>query len=68
MTEVAEVHSQFIDAMRSTALYLEGIADTVDGWAVQSRSGGWSTHQVAANEALANDCRRRASQLRHIGK
>lgn len=36
-------------------------ANTCDTWARESRAGGWSTHQVAANENLANDLRRTAS-------
>lgn len=46
------------------ALYLDQLADTMDNWAWHSKTGGWSTHQVADNEAKANDCRRRVSQLR----
>lgn len=63
MTKEAEQHSALVNAVRSAAVYLQGVADTADGWAEQSRSGGWSTHQVEANRALANDCRRRASEL-----
>ena len=47
-----------------TATFLEGLADTLDTWARQSRSGGWSTHQVEPNMTRANDCRRRAAEIR----
>lgn len=43
--------------------YLLSTADTLDQWAAQSEAGGWSTHQVDANRRLADDMRRKASQL-----
>lgn len=46
--------------------FLEVIADRLDKWASDSRSGGWSTHQVDANISTANDCRRQAAQLRAL--
>jgi hypothetical protein len=48
---------------RATAYFLNALADKLDGWASQSRNGGWSTHQVAANIDAANDCRRWAAGL-----
>ncbi|MEY9247584.1 hypothetical protein [Bradyrhizobium elkanii] len=44
--------------------FLENLADTLDGWAEQSVRGSWSTHQVAANRAEADRCRRKAAQLK----
>lgn len=43
--------------------YLLSTADTLDQWAAQSIAGGWSTHQVSENQRLADDMRRKASQL-----
>lgn len=40
------------------------MANTLDRWANESRSGGWSTHQVQPNMKAADDCRRRAAKLR----
>lgn len=39
-------------------------ADTCDRWAEESRSGGWSTHQVKANRELADTLRRKGAKLR----
>jgi hypothetical protein len=47
------------------AAYLSTMADQLDAWAEQSRTGGWSTHQVTANIDMANSCRRMAAKLRH---
>lgn len=47
------------------ANYLDQIANEQDEMARQSKSGGWSTHQVAKNMTIANECRRRASQARN---
>lgn len=44
--------------------FLDRLADRLDSWAAESRSGGWSTHQVAANLETANECRREAARLR----
>lgn len=44
-------------------IFLEKMANKLDGWAQQSQSGGWSTHQVGVNIEAANDCRRMASRL-----
>lgn len=48
----------------AAASHMERLADTLDAWAEQSRSCGWSTHQVSANLDEANALRRRASQAR----
>jgi hypothetical protein len=44
--------------------FLENLADTLEGWAKESLEGGWSTHQVQANRAEADRCRRKAAQLK----
>jgi hypothetical protein len=51
------------EAIADAAAYLSTVADQLDERAKQSRSGGWSTHQVDANISLANSCRRKAAQL-----
>lgn len=50
--------------LHAVALFLDALADRLDGWADESKRGGWSTHQVDANRSAANDCRRMASVLR----
>lgn len=49
---------------REFAVYLEDLADTHDKMAEESEYGGWSTHQVGQNRSIANDLRRKASELR----
>lgn len=44
--------------------YLSTLADQLDAWAEESKTGGWSTHQVQANINAANSCRRMAARLR----
>jgi 3-methyladenine DNA glycosylase AlkC len=44
--------------------FLENAANQLDGWAAESQSGGWSTHQVERNRRLADECRRMAAGLR----
>lgn len=51
-------------AVRDAAEYLMDLADILDSWAEHSLKGGWSTHQVSANEEWANNCRRKAGKLR----
>jgi hypothetical protein len=58
-----------MSTLEKTVNFLEGLANTLDGWAEASTAGGWSTHQVKANRDAANDCRRHAAQLRaEIGR
>lgn len=52
--------AQKLEAAKS---FLESLANRLDDWASESRSGGWSTHQVGANVSAANDCRRIAAML-----
>ena len=49
--------------LEDTYKFLLATADKLDQWAQEIRRGGWSTHQVEANERLANDCRRQAAIL-----
>lgn len=51
------------EALLFTKRSLLGLADRLDGWAAQSESSGWSTHQVEANREAANDCRRAAANI-----
>ena len=51
-------------AIGAAADHLNGLADMMDKWAEQSRSGGWSTHQVDANRKAADEARRCSAQLR----
>lgn len=53
-------------ALKSAAAFLEAMADTLDGWAKESRAGGWSTHQVQANLYQAARCRLMAAELRNL--
>lgn len=52
------------DKIANAAAYLSNIADQMDAWAKESKTGGWSTHQVHANINTASSCRRMAAQLR----
>lgn len=54
LANAAQAHAHFLDAM----------AFRLDGWAQESREGGWSTHQVTANRSAADDCRKLAGSLR----
>ncbi len=46
--------------------FLEALANQLDDWARESREGRWSTHQVADNIRVANDCRRKAAELKVV--
>lgn len=52
------------DRLLSMAEYLHELANQMDDWAEESRIGGWSTHQVAAQRELANQIRRREAEFR----
>lgn len=52
------------DAIADAAAYLSTLAEQLDKWAEESRTGGWSTHQVTGNTAMADSCRRMADKLR----
>lgn len=57
---------QLIDMVSQQALLLDLEANILDGWVSESLSGGWSTHQVKANEDMANRLRRSAAKLRAV--
>jgi hypothetical protein len=57
---------KYRNQLESDAHFLDGLANDLDSWAEQSRSGSWSTHQVQDNIARANDCRRRAAVIRKL--
>lgn len=47
----------------NTATFLNELANTMEMWAIHSRTGGWSTHQVEANRQQAQRCREEAVKL-----
>lgn len=51
------------DQSKAAVVFLRNLAETLDGWATESRSGGWSTHQVDANRRNAGYCRQHADAL-----
>ena len=55
-----------MNEIEKTILFLLELADKLDGWAESSLHGGWSTHQVEANRQVANECRRRAAELKRV--
>jgi len=48
------------------SVWLNNHADRLDEMAVESGSGGWSTHQVAEQIKMADTARREASALRKL--
>ncbi|WP_454627005.1 hypothetical protein [Bradyrhizobium cenepequi] len=60
----ASSHGNLGRFVADAASYLSALADQLDAWAEESKNGGWSTHQVQANIATANSCRRVAARLR----
>ncbi len=58
-----ELTKELSEEVGRTISFLGSMADQLDQWAIQSRSGGWSTHQVEANMRAADDCRRQAANL-----
>ena len=57
-------HAPMLKSLEHCAKLFDVLAVKLDRWAAESRSGGWSTHQVQPNLDAANDCRRYASQIR----
>ena len=53
-----------LQELRQEAELLDRFAARCDAWADESERGGWSTHQVKANRAMADECRRRAAGIR----
>lgn len=50
--------------VREAVEQFDRLADRLDSWADESVKGGWSTHQVGAQQHHANECRRFAARLR----
>jgi hypothetical protein len=51
--QIAEHFVILADFLNETSL-------TLERWARESKDGSWSTHQVDANRALADQCRKQA--------
>lgn len=50
--------------VQETIDFLNELANRLENWANESRTGGWSTHQVDANRKAADDCRREAARVK----
>lgn len=59
-----EEYERLRNIVRSSTGTLSAMADQLDRWAQESRTGGWSTHQVDPMIRKANDLRRQAAQFR----
>lgn len=57
-------HAPMLKSLEHCAQLFDTLAQTMDRWAIESRQGGWSTHQVDENRKRADDCRRYAAQIR----
>jgi len=57
-------HIPMMKSLEHCAKLFDTLAQTMDRWATESQTGGWSTHQVDENIKRANDCRRYAAQIR----
>jgi len=57
---------QAVAALEISAGRFESLAKVLDSWAVESRQGGWSTHQVRANQDTATECRLCAGAARAV--
>lgn len=57
-------HAPMVKSLEHCAQLFDTLAQTIDRWATQSQTGGWSTHQIDENMKRANDCRRYAAQIR----
>ncbi|MEY9506944.1 hypothetical protein ABIE87_006502 [Bradyrhizobium diazoefficiens] len=57
-------HMPMMKSLEHCAKLFDTLAQTMDRWATQSQTGGWSTHQVEENIKRANDCRRYAAEIR----
>ena len=64
IVEAVNNHTPMLKSLESCAKLFDILAAKLDRWAVESQTGGWSTHQVDENLKTANDCRRYASQIR----
>lgn len=59
-------NAELVRSTRALIEFLTLAADKLDDWAEDSRTGGWSTHQVEGNRALADACRRQAAGANRI--
>ena len=50
--------------VRTSIGTLSAMADQLDEWARESRTGGWSTHQVDPMTRKADELRRQSAQMR----
>lgn len=57
-------HAPMLKTLGHCAQLFDTMAQTLDRWAIESREGGWSTHQVQDNRKRADDCRRYAASIR----
>jgi hypothetical protein len=57
-------HAAMLAELVDVAASLELHAELLDRWAAESRSGGWSTHQVDAQRQKADTFRKQAAQVR----
>lgn len=60
----AEEYERLRNVVRSSVGTISAMADQLDEWAQQSRTGGWSTHQVDPMIRKANELRQQAARLR----
>jgi hypothetical protein len=60
----ANNHAPVLKTLEHCAALFDTLAVKLDRWATESRSGGWSTHQVDENRKTADDCRRYAGHIR----
>lgn len=60
----AEECERLRNVVRTSIGTVSAMADQLDDWARESRSGGWSTHQVEPMTRKADELRRQAAQFR----
>lgn len=64
----AEECERLRNMVRSSVGTISAMAHQLDEWAQESRTGGWSTHQVDPMTRKADDLRRQAAQLHLVIK
>lgn len=64
MSETTMIARTLIAALQFAAEQKDRDANQLDRWAEQSRTGGWSTHQVEPMTKLADKLRREAAGIR----
>lgn len=62
------MNSHTYEMFETIAGRLDEYANLLDGWARESRTGGWATHQVNENIENANKMRRDAAEIRSFLK